>query len=100
MVQTRVDHWTSDCIIQYWHIIFRDKGDLFPHPNPDAAAGKIPDPPFFREFPEAKLAIIKKADELLPQHELSVGNMSAYINEELLPQLHAEHNSTVTEEHH
>ena len=45
--------------------------NLFPHPNPQAAAGKTPQPPFFLEFPEAKLCLIRKADQLLKSRELS-----------------------------
>ena len=44
------------------------------------------------------MSIIKKADELLPKHELSVGNVKAYVNNELFPRLLAEHNETVSQE--
>ena len=56
----RVDYVQTDWSVRRWHCIFCDKMDTFPHPNPEAAAGNVPDPPFFREFPEAKLCLLKK----------------------------------------
>ena len=93
-----ITHTTNYETVQRWHLLFRDGGNKFPHPNPTVASGKTrnPDPPFFIEFPEAKHAFVTKADELLYKNELSGKAMADYVNNKLVPSLLKEHNENMT----
>ena len=95
MKRVRIFAATHRDTVMRWHMLFRDNNNLFAHPNPQAAAGKTPEPTFFLEFPEAKLCLIRKADQLLKAHELSVQNLMEYVNDVLIPRLHREHNETL-----
>lgn len=61
----QIDYATHRDSVMRWHRHFKDSGNKFPHPNPQVAAERSPDPPFFAEYPHAKLAIIKRADEMI-----------------------------------
>ena len=103
--QTLPACWIGDwrpwwCTVQKWHIVFQDNANKFPHPNPQVAAGKKPNPPFFLEFLEAKLSIIRKADKLLKIRELSVQNLVEHVNDTLVPRLNKEHHNFVGEDNH
>lgn len=92
MMRTYVHMWTHLQALMKWHIIFCNKGNTFLHHNLHANDSKRPDPLFFWEFPEAKLSLMKKADESLACHELSVGNLLEYVNNVIIRRLWREHN--------
>lgn len=82
-------------IVARSHMVFRDLGNMFPHPNPRRAAGEKPEPPFFVEFPAAKLSLTRHADELLKSRDLSIRNLYDYVNYTSLPRLIQEYNDVV-----
>ena len=84
--------------VRRWHRIFRKNNNKFPHPNPQAAAGITPDPPFFIQYPDAKLSLIRKAENLLENRDLSVSTLHEYTNDILVPRLLKEHNELVADE--
>ena len=87
-----VDHISHLETVEEWHILLKENGDYFAHPNPFIAAGDIPEPPFFTEFPKAKIAFLHYADDLALRGELSAQIMTEYINETFVPNVLDKHN--------
>ena len=92
------DYISTAATVEQWHILLRENGYHFTHPNPRVAAGEIPVPLFFSENPRAKIAFLQYVDDLAGRDQLLSEAMMDYTNNILVPKALEKHNKINDEE--